>query len=134
MNPRRESAAPARRTAKQLAGDGAEEQAARHLAEHGLAIVARNYRTRLGEIDLVAREGETLVFVEVRQRASAHFGGAAASIDHRKRAADSMRAPVPLSPRAGAALPLRRRRRGRRPRRMDTRGVRGGARLSAKRR
>ena len=86
MNPRRESAAPARRTAKQLAGDGAEEQAARHLAEHGLAIVARNYRTRLGEIDLVAREGETLVFVEVRQRASAHFGGAAASIDHRKRA------------------------------------------------
>ena len=86
MNPRRESAAPARRTAKQLAGDGAEEQAARHLAEHGLAIVARNYRTRLGEIDLVAREGGTLVFVEVRKRASAYYGGAAASIAARKRA------------------------------------------------
>jgi len=83
---RRESAAPTRRTAKQVAGDGAEEQAARHLAEHGLAIVARNYRTRLGEIDLVAREGGTLVFVEVRKRTSAYFGGAAASIDGRKRA------------------------------------------------
>jgi putative endonuclease len=82
---RRESAAPARRTARQLAGDDAEERAARHLSEHGLTIVARNWRTRLGEIDLVAREGGTLVFVEVRKRASASFGGAAASIDARKR-------------------------------------------------
>jgi len=80
------AAVPARRTAKQAAGDAAEERAARHLAAHGLAIVARNYRTRLGEIDLIAREGGTLVFVEVRQRASDRFGGAAASVDHRKRA------------------------------------------------
>jgi putative endonuclease len=76
---------PARRTAKQVAGDAAEERAARHLAERGLAIVARNYRTRLGEIDLIAREGGTLVFVEVRKRSNAEFGGAAASVDHRKR-------------------------------------------------
>lgn len=80
------AAVAARRTAKQVAGDAAEERAARHLAAHGLAIVARNYRTRLGEIDLIAREGGTLVFVEVRQRASDRFGGAAASVDHRKRA------------------------------------------------
>jgi putative endonuclease len=80
------AAVPARRTAKQAAGDAAEERAARHLAAHGLAILARNYRTRLGEIDLIAREGGTLVFVEVRQRASDRFGGAAASVDHRKRA------------------------------------------------
>jgi len=87
MNARREPAVEsARRTAKQVAGDGAEERAARHLAEHGLAIVARNYRTRLGEIDLVAREGGTLVFVEVRKRSSRGFGGAAASVDARKRA------------------------------------------------
>lgn len=69
-------------------GGAAEERAARFLARHGLAIVARNYRTRLGEIDLVARDGETLVFVEVRMRSasSARFGGALASIDARKRA------------------------------------------------
>jgi putative endonuclease len=47
--------------------------------------VARNYRTRMGEIDLVAREGDTLVFVEVRLRSNARFGGAAESVDRRKR-------------------------------------------------
>ena len=86
MNARREPGAPAPRTARQLAGDAAEEHAASYLAERGLAIVARNYRTRMGEIDLVARDGATLVFVEVRKRSSAYFGGAAASVDGRKRA------------------------------------------------
>jgi putative endonuclease len=68
------------------AGARAEALAASFLARHGLAIVARNYRTRMGEIDLVARDGDTLVFVEVRQRASAAFGGAAESINAAKRA------------------------------------------------
>ncbi len=75
-----------RRTAAQQAGGAAEEQAARLLAGHGLQILARNYRTRLGEIDLVARDGATLVFVEVRRRADMRFGGAAGSVDARKRA------------------------------------------------
>ena len=70
----------------QLAGADAEETAARFLASKGLAIVARNFRTRFGEIDLVAREGDTLVFVEVRLRTNARFGGAAASVDSSKRA------------------------------------------------
>jgi putative endonuclease len=65
-------------------GERAEALAARFLEARGLAIVARNYRTRLGEVDLVAREGATLVFVEVRARAGAAFGGAAASVDARK--------------------------------------------------
>ena len=54
-----------------------------HLVGRGLALVARNYRTPHrggGEIDLVMRDGETLVFVEVRRRASRSFGGAAASV------------------------------------------------------
>jgi putative endonuclease len=72
-------------TPAQAAGGAAEERAERFLAEHGLAIVARNYRTRLGEIDLVAREGATLVFVEVRLRSDNRYGGAAASITARKR-------------------------------------------------
>ncbi len=49
-------------------------------------IVAQNWRTRRGEIDLVARDGTMLVFVEVRLRTGERFGGAAASITSRKKA------------------------------------------------
>ena len=73
-------------TAAQAAGSAAEGAAARFLARQGLEIVARNFRTRLGEIDLVARDGATLVFVEVRMRSSTQFGGGAESITPRKRA------------------------------------------------
>jgi putative endonuclease len=65
-------------------GRAAEDLAARFLERHGLAIVARNYRCRAGEIDLVARDGDTLAFVEVRLRGTAAFGGAAASVDAAK--------------------------------------------------
>ena len=61
-------------------GARAEEQAARFLAGRGLKILVRNYRCRGGEIDLVCRDGATLVFVEVRLRTHPGFGGAAASI------------------------------------------------------
>lgn len=74
-----------RRTAAQATGLDAEDAAAALLARHGLEILARNYRTRLGEIDLVARDGETLVFVEVRSRASDRFGGALESVTAAKR-------------------------------------------------
>ena len=67
-------------------GAESEALAAAFLQRRGLSIVERNYRCRLGEIDLVARDGATTVFVEVRQRASNAFGGAAASITARKRA------------------------------------------------
>jgi putative endonuclease len=66
-------------------GRDAEAVAAAFLQARGLTILERNYRCRLGEIDLVAREGGTTVFVEVRQRASSAFGGAAASITSAKR-------------------------------------------------
>jgi len=68
------------RTPAQLAGGAAEDRAAEYLSQRGLAVIARNYRTRLGEIDLVARDGEVLVFVEVRMRSDGHFGGALESI------------------------------------------------------
>lgn len=51
-----------------------------------MKLVARNYRSRFGEIDLIMRDSDTLVFVEVRLRGSQDFGGAAASIDSRKQA------------------------------------------------
>ena len=72
-------------TPAQATGGDAEDRAAALLARHGLAIVERNYRTRLGEIDLVAREGACLVFVEVRSRAGDAYGGALESITPRKR-------------------------------------------------
>jgi putative endonuclease len=78
------SRATGTRTAKQRAGDRAEEIAAAHLARHGVVTVARNYRCRLGEIDLVCDDAGALVFVEVRLRRSAGYGGAGSSIDFRK--------------------------------------------------
>jgi putative endonuclease len=65
-------------------GEQAEEAALHHLQQHGLTQVARNFRCRQGEIDLVMRHGATHVFVEVRYRSQARFGGAAASVDYRK--------------------------------------------------
>lgn len=67
-------------------GAQAEQTAARYLQQHGLRLVQANYRCRMGEIDLILREGETLVFAEVRLRGSSDFGGAAASIDAHKQA------------------------------------------------
>lgn len=61
-------------------GREAEARAARYLERQGLKVLTRNYRCRGGEIDLVCRDGETLVFVEVRLRSNRNFGGAAASI------------------------------------------------------
>jgi putative endonuclease len=66
-------------------GVAGEALAANYLEARGLKIVARNYHCRLGEIDLIAREGGATVFIEVRQRKSSSFGGAAASITERKR-------------------------------------------------
>ena len=72
------------RTPKQRAGDAAEDAAAKHLAAAGCRIVARNARYRDGEVDLVARERDVLVFVEVRMRGSLRFGGAAVSVNSLK--------------------------------------------------
>ncbi|GMV01464.1 MAG: YraN family protein [Burkholderiaceae bacterium] len=69
-----------RRSPTQASGDAAEARALEFLVERGLRLVARNVASRLGEIDLVMRDGDTLVFVEVRSRARRDFGGAAASV------------------------------------------------------
>jgi len=61
-------------------GRAAEDAALRFLQANGLSLLARNYRCRLGELDLVMRDGASLVFIEVRARGSGAFGGAAASI------------------------------------------------------
>ncbi|MHB8769489.1 MAG: YraN family protein [Syntrophales bacterium] len=65
-------------------GKRGEELAAAYLVEAGFRIVERNYRCRFGEIDIVAEEGETLVFVEVKSRRSAAYGGPLLAVDARK--------------------------------------------------
>lgn len=62
-----------------------ENLAAEHLASLGYQILARNYRCPLGEIDIIARDGDELVFVEVRTRSSSSLGSAEESIRYKKR-------------------------------------------------
>lgn len=66
-------------------GRRAEEEAAALLAAKGMTVLERNFRARGGEIDIIARDRDELVFVEVRARAGAAYGGAAASVGGAKR-------------------------------------------------
>jgi putative endonuclease len=71
---------------RRSAGRAAERLAAQFLEARGLEILERNFRCRAGEVDLIARDGRTIVFIEVRLRTGNAFGGAAASVDARKQA------------------------------------------------
>lgn len=66
-------------------GNLSESLAAEHLTNAGLKLVMRNYRCPKGEIDIIARDGDQLVFVEVRSKTSQVMGWAEESIDSRKR-------------------------------------------------
>lgn len=66
-------------------GTAYEDVALSHLERQGLRLVERNYRTKRGEIDLIMRQDETLVFVEVRYRAPNRYGTGLDSIDRHKR-------------------------------------------------
>lgn len=89
------------------AGARGEDLAARHLEAHGYFIRERNFRTRRGEIDLIAERGREIVFVEVRYRKSDDYGGAAASVDWRKRRRIALAAQVYLAMRGLADRPCR---------------------------
>ena len=67
-------------------GTALEAHAARYLQSRGLALLGRQLRFRRGEIDLLMRDGETLVFVEVRYRRHAQWGDGAESVNRQKRA------------------------------------------------
>ena len=67
-------------------GRAAEDAAAALLEAHGYRIVGRNVRLPGGEIDIIAREGDAIVFIEVKARASGTFGSAVQAVDRRKRA------------------------------------------------
>ena len=69
---------------RQEFGKSGEDRAADELERRGYAILARRYRTKHGEIDIVARDGETTVFVEVKARTTAEFGTAAEAVTRPK--------------------------------------------------
>lgn len=67
-------------------GARSEELATAHLVGAGFLIVERNYKTKLGELDIIARDGEVLVFVEVRSRSTADYGQAIEMVNiHKQR-------------------------------------------------
>ena len=65
---------------RQSLGQSGEDLACSELGRRGYAILARRYRSRFGEIDIVARSNQTIVFVEVKTRAGDEFGGGAAAV------------------------------------------------------
>ncbi|HSW10765.1 MAG TPA: ribonuclease HII [Bacillota bacterium] len=75
---------PPRSNSRSKRGREGEEAAARHLEAAGWELLGGSFRTRRGEVDLVARDGDCLVFVEVRTWGSEAFGPAVASVDRRK--------------------------------------------------
>src|SRR3970040_1300812 len=89
------------------AGARAEELCAELLRRAGLRVLARNWRCRHGEIDLVAEEGRTLVFAEVRYRRDQRYGGAAEGSPARGRARAPPAARAPPPPPVPGAAPGR---------------------------
>lgn len=88
-------------------GRAAEERAARLLAGQGYEILEQNFRAPRGELDLVARHGEYLVFIEVRARGSDRFGDPSETIGSAKRAALIRAARSYLTARGDPDLPIR---------------------------
>lgn len=91
---------------KQELGRSGEERAVAAMEREGYTIVARNYRTRLGEIDVVAEEGDYLVFAEVKARSGLAWGLPREAVDERKRARMT-RAAMQYAGRHGRGRPCR---------------------------
>jgi putative endonuclease len=73
------------RSAGASLGKEAEDAAAAYVARLGMRILGRNVRMRDGEVDIVALDGETVVFIEVKARTNRRFGSALSAVDARKR-------------------------------------------------
>lgn len=71
-------------TSRQVRGESEEQRACEYLQAQGLSLITQNFNCRMGEIDLIMKHKESLVFIEVRYRKNREFGGAAASITRSK--------------------------------------------------
>ena len=76
--------------ARQQFGKKSESIAVRHLKKNGYRIIEQNYRTKLGEIDVIAKDRDTIVFVEVKARRSDHFGNPKWAVTPKKQRKISM--------------------------------------------
>jgi putative endonuclease len=92
---------------KDRLGRRGEEAAARHLESQGLRIVAAGFRTAAGEIDLIAQDGDELVFVEVKTRSSLRCGRPGEAVDARKQARLARVARIFLTRSGGEDRPCR---------------------------
>lgn len=92
---------------KRDAGTVGESKAEAYLRRRGLRILERNFTLRIGEIDLIAQDGDTLVFVEVRSRADATFGSAVRAVGPLKRRQVSRVAAAYIAWRAPASAAVR---------------------------
>jgi len=90
---------------KNADGPRGEDYAAAYLTANGYAIAARNYRTRLGEIDLVAQKDDVVAFVEVKTRRTGAWGGAAAVVTPQKQRKIILAAQAYLQENPSALLP-----------------------------
>jgi putative endonuclease len=88
-------------------GKSGEDLACRELQRLGYAILARRYRTRYGEIDIVARDGDTVVFVEVKARTTDRYGEPAEAVTLHKQARIAAMAEDFLARRRLAGAPCR---------------------------
>ena len=89
-------------------GKWAEQRAQEYLTEQGLTLVARNFRCRQGEVDLIMQDSDTLVFVEVRFRKSHHYGTALDTVTQAKQLKVRKAAQMFLhQQKIGEALPMR---------------------------
>lgn len=70
---------------KKLLGRVGEKQARHLLEEKGYQIIKTNYKTKLGEIDIIAKDGEAIVFVEVKTRKNDTFGAPGEAVNYKKR-------------------------------------------------
>lgn len=93
--------------ARRRLGDAGEAAAAELLVKAGFRIVARNHRCRRGEVDLIAEQGELLVFVEVRTRETAAFGGPEETVGFKKQRRVVLAAQDYLARRRGPARAVR---------------------------
>ena len=75
---------PSKLTFRKRIGNKAEDQACKYLKSEGLSLITSNFSTKAGEVDLIMKDADTLVFIEVRYRKNTNFGGAAASVTPKK--------------------------------------------------
>ncbi len=75
---------------RQKFGKTGEDLAETYLKQKGFTILERNYRTKIGEIDIIAKENTTVVFIEVKARSSSAYGSPKSAVDYRKQKKISM--------------------------------------------